>query len=321
MPGERKSPGSPMACRARVAPGSAAWILRWRSRASAGTSGCRRRSVRPSTAVDVERCDAVRPTTAWSTRCRRSRPSSRVRRRRPSRQGGGHRCPGRPMMQARRGRRQPRHQHPQPRPRRRQPRQPHPQPRPRRRQPRQLPASSARPMRTPDPKTTVEAEPTPAPRPVGPRITRPEPIATPIGAASAPPPVEHQRSFIRTATIAAVLLSFGALIGFVGADLTREAREGRGVLAAGPTTTPLASDGGADGGPIASTLERAAEHARPERQRPAQQRSSAHRRSGDGTAGDDARQPSDLGRHRTRPGLGCAGGRVGRLALRPAIGS
>ena len=79
-----------------------------------------------------------------------------------------------------------------------------------------------------------------APRPVSPRITRPAPFATPIVVAAAgtsTAPVEHQRSFIRTATLAAVLLSFGALIGFVGADLSRDAREGRGIIAAAPTAT------------------------------------------------------------------------------------
>lgn len=74
---------------------------------------------------------------------------------------------------------------------------------------------------------------------VTPRITRPEPLGMPIAVAtSGQPSGEHQRSFIRTAMIGAVLLSFGVLVGFIGADVTRDAREGRGGVAVAPTTTP-----------------------------------------------------------------------------------
>ena len=70
--------------------------------------------------------------------------------------------------------------------------------------------------------------------PVSPRITRPEPLAVPLAAGSGPP-VERQRSFIRSATLATVILSIGALIGFVSADATRDAREPAGVVALAPT--------------------------------------------------------------------------------------
>jgi hypothetical protein len=82
-----------------------------------------------------------------------------------------------------------------------------------------------------------------AARPVGPRMTRPAPLAAPVvlAATSSEAPAERQRSFIRTATIGAVLLSFGVLIGFIGADLSRDAREGRGVVALAPTSTPTRS--------------------------------------------------------------------------------
>jgi len=69
---------------------------------------------------------------------------------------------------------------------------------------------------------------------VGPRITRPEPFAAPfVIASTSPEPTDRPRSLIRTATIYALVLSAGVLLGFVLADVTRQDRSGGEVTPAG----------------------------------------------------------------------------------------